>query len=219
MYHARQVSGVKIALLTGRYNTTWHHWCHKRIKMATEVKMLQIPCFILVPPLRSRNASSAGFPLSLNPQRIKSAEQLLEVCKNSPGLSPKQTLQQFSSSKCPASKGCCRYKAHCLLCVFHVNVSVAFGFGCILYPKHVTLMNLQNWTGSLLRRGIPMRVLVFPTSNWAGTNTKTAITVFGSCVSHLSQKAENLEVCKTEKIKIKNGRSLGQGTEPRFLET
>lgn len=200
-----QYSGVKIVLLTGRYNTTWHHWCHKRAKMATEVKMLHIPCFTLVPPLGSGNASSAVFPLSLNPQRISSAKQLLEVCKNSSGLSPKQTLQQFSSSKFPASMGCCRYKAHCLPCVFHVNVSVVFGFGCIseLYPKHVALMNLQNWTGSLLRRGIPMRVSVFPTSNWAGTNTKTAITVFGSCMPHLSQKAENLEVCKIEKNKNK----------------
>jgi len=58
-------------------------------------------------------------------------------------------------------------------------------------------MNLQNWTGSLQRRGLPRRILVFPASSWAGTNTKT--TVFGSCTLGPSQKAGNLEVCKDEK--------------------
>lgn len=100
------------------------------------------------------------------------------------------------------------YKTHCLPCVSHVYVSVAIGFGCFseLCLKHVTLMNLQNWTASLQRRGLPRRILVFPASNWAGTNTKTAITVFGSWTPGPSQKAGNLEVCKDEK---KNDGRLG----------
>lgn len=97
------------------------------------------------------------------------------------------------------------YNTHCFPCVPYVNISVAIGFGCIseLCLKHVTLMNLQNWSGSLQRRGIPRRILVFPASNWAGTNTKTALTVFGSCMPGPSQKAGNLEVCEDEKKKKK----------------
>lgn len=61
-----------------------------------------------------------------------------------------------------------------------------------------------------------MRVSVFPASNWAGTNTKTAITVFGSCTSSLSQKAGNLEVCKTERKKKKRERDWGEELSPAF---
>lgn len=167
----------------------------------------QSACFILVPTFRSWYDSSAGFPLNLSPHTVqtKCRPSFKGIQKqNDLGLSSKKKLEQFGAGKCLDSKGCYR---HTELTAFPLYLKstdpkhLAFGCTSELCLKHVTLMNLQNWTGSLQRRGLPRRILVFPASSWAGTNTKTAITVFGSDMPGPSQKAGNLKVCKDKKKK------------------